>query len=179
MGRFLFTVCLCWLLAAGAAAEQVVLTLTVGGDCVLGTREEWQQEEGTFLTVVAERGADWPFRNLREIFLEDDMTLLNLECVLQADNQGHDYGKQHTFRGDPAYAEMLPRAGVEQVNVANNHFIDYRATGQASTLAALEAAGLQAETTGEGVVTSTTPAAGLSVAVGDVVLVRGEAFDSS
>ena len=140
MGRFLFTVCLCWLLAAGAAAEQVVLTLTVGGDCVLGTREEWQQEEGTFLTVVAERGADWPFRNLREIFLEDDMTLLNLECVLQADNQGHDYGKQHTFRGDPAYAEMLPRAGVEQVNVANNHFIDYRATGQASTLAALEAA---------------------------------------
>ena len=29
------------------------------------------------------------------------MTLLNLECVLQADNQGHDYGKQHTFRGDP------------------------------------------------------------------------------
>ena len=127
MGRFLFTVCLCWLLAAGAAAEQVVLTLTVGGDCVLGTREEWQQEEGTFLTVVAERGADWPFRNLREIFLEDDMTLLNLECVLQADNQGHDYGKQHTFRGDPAYAEMLPRAGVEQVNVANNHFIDYRA----------------------------------------------------
>lgn len=93
MGRFLFTVCLCWLLAAGAAAEQVVLTLTVGGDCVLGTREEWQQEEGTFLTVVAERGMDWPFRNLREIFLEDDMTLLNLECVLQADNQGHDYGK--------------------------------------------------------------------------------------
>lgn len=71
MGRFLFTVCLCWLLAAGAAAEQVVLTLTVGGDCVLGTREEWQQEEGTFLTMVAERGMDWPFRNLREIFLED------------------------------------------------------------------------------------------------------------
>lgn len=87
MGRFLFTVCLCWLLAAGAAAEQVVLTLTVGGDCVLGTREEWQQEEGTFLTMVAERGMDWPFRNLREIFLEDDMTLLNLECVLQADNR--------------------------------------------------------------------------------------------
>ncbi len=49
----------------------------------------------------------------------------------------------------------------------------------AEAVAALEAAGLQAETTGEGVVTSTTPAAGLSVAVGDVVLVRGEAFDSS
>ena len=49
----------------------------------------------------------------------------------------------------------------------------------AEAVAALEAAGLQAETTGEGVVTSTTPAAGLSIAVGDVVLVRGEAFDSS
>lgn len=134
--------CACWLLGASAAAEETVLTLTVGGDCVLGTREEWQQEEHTFLTVVAEKGMDWPLRNLREIFLADDMTLLNLECVLQGDSQGHDAGKQYTFRGDPAYARMLPRAGVEQVNVANNHFIDFREPGQASTLAALEAAGV-------------------------------------
>lgn len=137
--------CLVWalcLLLSGAQAEETVLTLTVGGDCVLGTREEWQQEAYSFLTVVAERGPDWPWRGLREIFLADDMTLLNLECVLQEGNQGHDSGKQHTFRGAPAYAEMLLPAGVEQVNVANNHFIDYRKAGQASTLAALEAAGV-------------------------------------
>ena len=140
--RKLLCVLLCLLFAFPALGEETCLTLTVGGDCVLATREEWQDDADTFLTAVEANGMGWPFQHLAPIFQADDMTLLNLECVLQEGNKGHDYTRQHNFRGKPAYAQMLVDAGVEQVNVANNHFVDYRTSGKRSTLAALDAAGV-------------------------------------
>ena len=129
-----------FLLMAAAAAADTEITLTFGGDCVLGTREEWVDSEDTFYTCVDAKGMDWCFSGIRDVFADDDYTLVNLECVLQDSNQGHNSKKQHTFRGKTAYTQMLGNAGVEAVNLANNHYIDYNQSGEKSTKAALDAA---------------------------------------
>ena len=142
MKRALFAILIGMAFCAHTLARAEEITLTLGGDCVLGTREEWKQDADTFDTCIARNGLAYPFAQLLPVFEKDDMTLINLECVLQADNAGHDSRKQHTFRGDPDYAAMLPLASVEQVNIANNHTIDYRTAGMKSTKAALTAAGV-------------------------------------
>ena len=139
MKRLLTLVLLFLLLATSSGFAETQITLTFGGDCVLGTREEWTEDADTFLTCVERNGLDWCFANLRDLFAEDDLTMLNLECVLQDGNRGHNSRKQHTFRGQTGYAEMLTGASVELVNLANNHYIDYNQSGEKSTKAALDA----------------------------------------
>lgn len=137
-----FLLAVLWAAFCMPAQAETEITLTFGGDCVLGTREEWVGRANNYEACVAEKGLDWSFGALASLFAEDDLTLINLECVLQNGNEGHNHRKQHTFRGKPEYAAMLPSASVELVNVANNHFVDYGASGKRSTLAALEAAGV-------------------------------------
>ena len=132
--------CLLFCLNASALADEVILTL--GGDCVLGTREEWKDDPDTFDTLIAEKGYGWCFAKIAEPFQSDDVSLVNLEGVLQSDSQGHQRGKEFTFRGAPAYTAILSEAGIEQVNIANNHYIDFSRDGRESTRAALEAGGI-------------------------------------
>lgn len=124
------------------ASGEDELLLTFGGDVVLGTREKWQSAQNALPAVLAREGYDYPFRNLVSIFKKDDMTLLNLECVLKADSSGEDKEKLYRFRGLPEYTEVLWRAGVDQVNIANNHVIDYGTKGRETTRAALWAANI-------------------------------------
>lgn len=140
-----------WLLCAAlllvltilpALAETDEIVLTFGGDCVLGTREQWKKKKNTFDTVVADQGMEWCFEKIREPFETDDLSTVNLEVVLQKDSKGHERSKQFTFRGDPSYTEILSAASIEHVNLANNHYIDFGRPGRASTVAALEAGGI-------------------------------------
>lgn len=140
MKRVLFAILMGLALFTYASAHADELVLTFGGDCVLGTREEWKGDRDTFDSCIEANGMEYPFSQLKDVFTQDDITLLNLECVLQTGNQGHDYRKQHTFRGRPDYAAMLTLASVEQVNLANNHTVDYRAAGKKATIVALDAA---------------------------------------
>jgi len=118
-----------------AYADEIVITF--GGDCVLGTREEWKDHPKTFDTMIAKKGYHWCFEKIKEPFVNDDISLINLECVLQDRSEGHASGKQYTFRGKPAYTQILKDAGIEQVNIANNHYVDFSRSGRESTRAAL------------------------------------------
>lgn len=128
------------ILCTSACADEIVLTF--GGDCVLGTRECWKSNPKTFDTMIAHKGYDWCFQKIKTPFQTDDISLINLECVLQSHSEGHASGKQYTFRGDPSYTEILKAAGIEQVNIANNHYIDFSRSGRESTRSALEQAGI-------------------------------------
>ena len=39
-----------------ALAETDEIVLTFGGDCVLGTREQWKKKKNTFDTVIVDQG---------------------------------------------------------------------------------------------------------------------------
>lgn len=119
-----------------------VLTLTFGGDAVLGVRENWWKREDALPAYLEKYGMAYPFSGLQSIFAADDMTLVNLECVLKGDRSGEKPGKQYHFRGLPSWTQVLSDGSVEQVNIANNHYIDYEAAGKKATRMALDAAGI-------------------------------------
>lgn len=121
---------------------QTEIVVTLGGDAVLGTREAWWKEPESLPAYLEKEGMAYPFSGLKEIFTDDDMTLVNLECVLKADSTGEDKEKQYRFRGLPEYTEALKVASVDQVNIANNHYIDYDVLGKKATREALDAAGI-------------------------------------
>lgn len=118
------------------------VTITFGGDAVLGTREAWWDEEDALPAYLIANGMSYPFSGLEHIFREDDMTMINLECVLKDTRSGEMTTKQYRFRGLPEYTEILTSSSIEQVNIANNHHIDYRLAGRDATRTALEAAGI-------------------------------------
>lgn len=118
----------------------VDLVLTFGGDAVLGTREAWWNRNDAFPGVIETMGYAYPFSELQSVFTADDMTMVNLECVLKESRTGEMTTKLYRFRGLPEYTEILKQSSIEQVNIANNHYIDYRTAGRDATRAALDAA---------------------------------------
>lgn len=123
-------------------AHDAVITLTFGGDCVLGSDFRQEGKPESFDTMIKARGMAWPFSGIRHIFAQDDITLVNLEVVLQEDTRGYKK-RMHNFRGLPEYANILRLGSVESVNLANNHHIDFQNPGRKSTVKALEKAGIR------------------------------------
>lgn len=120
--------------------DETEIVITLGGDAVTGTREAWWTDGDSLPSSLKANGMAYPFSGLYDIFSNDDMTFVNLECVLKADSNGEDKSKQWRFRGLPEYTDVLKLGSIEQVNIANNHYIDYGASGKTATRAALEAA---------------------------------------
>src|SRR5204862_2938734 len=74
-----------------------------------------------------------------------DLTVANLEGTYSrggASKCGHGAKNCFAFQAPPANAPALRWAGIDAVNVANNHTFDFGASGQAQTLAALRRAGV-------------------------------------
>ena len=127
--------------------EKVVMTF--GGDAVIGTREAWWGREDALPAYIEKYGAGYPFHRLAGLCGTDDMTMVNLECVLKADRSGEDTSRLYRFRGLPEWTRVLLEGGIEQVNIANNHFMDYGSAGRASCLEALKSAGVTVSGYGE------------------------------
>ncbi len=120
---------------------ETTITLTFGGDTILGSEEHSRKLPESFDSVVAEKGNDWPFSGLYDILSRDDLSMVNLEGVLKND-AGNLYKRVHNFRGPEAFAGILTLGSVEAVNIANNHFPDYGQDGKNSTRAALDREGI-------------------------------------
>jgi poly-gamma-glutamate synthesis protein (capsule biosynthesis protein) len=69
-----------------------------------------------------------------------DLAVLNLETAIT--NGGTPQPKEFTFRAPPRAVAVLRDAGIDAVNLANNHGMDYGRTGLADTLAAARSAGM-------------------------------------
>ena len=98
------------------------LVLTAVGDCTFATDSNADKETG-FVTYAAENGYDYFFKNVRSLFSEDDLTLVNFEGTLS--ENGEREAKQFAFRGNPEYVKILTGSSVEAANLANNHSSDY------------------------------------------------------
>ena len=96
--------------------------LTFAGDCTFGTQVENYYAGLCFPKTVGE-DYGYPFRNVRDIFAKDDLTIVNLEGPLCEDGPHKSSG--HVFHGPTAYTEILTQGSVEAVTIANNHTMDY------------------------------------------------------
>lgn len=128
-------------LGAPVPEGSTLITMTFGGDCVLGSEEHSKNKPESFHSVIEQHGMAWPFSGLSDILQADDISMVNLENVLQDTRKGFNQ-RLHNFRGPSEFANILKLGGIELVNIANNHFVDYGQDGKNSTRNALRAAGV-------------------------------------
>ena len=83
---------------------------------------------------------DYCFQNCKEVFEKDDLTLANLENAV-TDRKTH-ATKQFVFAMKPDNLEMLTRASIEDVIIANNHTKDYLLEGLEDTRKNLDEHGI-------------------------------------
>lgn len=120
-------------------SSPVSLTLSVVGDCTLGTDETFDYD--TSLNAYYENyGADYFLQNVKDIFSADDLTIANFEGTLTDSDERED--KTFAFKAPASYASILTGGSVEAVNTANNHSHDYGEQSFDDTLAALDDAGI-------------------------------------
>ena len=119
--------------------DPVSLTLSVVGDCTLGTDEYFDYD--TSLNAYYENyGADYFMANVKSIFSKDDLTIANFEGTLTESTELED--KQFAFKAPASYANILTAGSVEAVNTANNHSHDYGEESFNDTLKALDTANI-------------------------------------
>lgn len=120
-------------------SSPVSLTLSVVGDCTLGTDETFDYDIS--LNAYYENyGADYFLQNVKDIFSTDDLTIANFEGTLTDSDERED--KTFAFKAPASYASILTGGSVEAVNTANNHSHDYGDQSFDDTLAALDDAGI-------------------------------------
>ena len=120
-------------------SSPVSLTLSVVGDCTLGTDETFDYD--TSLNAYYENyGADYFLQNVKDIFSTDNLTIANFEGTLTDSDERED--KTFAFKAPASYASILTGGSVEAVNTANNHSHDYGDQSFDDTLAALDDAGI-------------------------------------
>lgn len=125
-----------------ALAETVTMTFTFTGDVTLGCDWTWWEDETAFPNVAVPMGYDYPFARVQHLFTADDLTIVNLEGVLQDDDTDRRGGRKYNFRGLTSYTGFLTAGNVEVCTLGNNHAMDFGASGLRSTKAALDAAGI-------------------------------------
>jgi len=130
----------CLLEAGFAAAEKTVL-LTFTGDVTLGGKDNARGYEECFDNVAEKEGYEYFFANFKEMFEQDDLTIINLECVL-TNTSANQASKKHPLRGKTDFAKILSLSGIELAGLSNNHISDYGNPGFRSTVKALEENGI-------------------------------------
>lgn len=88
-----------------------------------------------------------PLSAIAPALADADLTIVNLETAVGS--RGTAAPKSYTFQAPPALLEHLVAAGVDIVNLANNHSLDYGTAGLVETLDHVARAGLT--TVGAGV----------------------------
>lgn len=117
----------------------VTLTVSVVGDCTLGTDETF--DYSTSLNAYYENyGKEYFLQNVKSIFQADDLTIANMEGTLTESTERAD--KTFAFKAPASYAGILTSGSVEAVNTANNHSHDYGEQSFTDTLSALDDAGI-------------------------------------
>lgn len=124
---------------ASTSKEPTTLKVSFTGDCTLGTDENF--DYSTSLNSYYEsNGAEYFLANVRSIFEEDDLTIVNFEGTLTTSDQRCE--NLYAFKGDPEYVSILSSSSVEAANIANNHSHDYGEQGYEDTLANLTSGGI-------------------------------------
>lgn len=120
-------------------SPEVSLTISVVGDCTLGTDENFNYSRS--LNAYYEKyGADYFLKNVKDVFESDDLTIANLEGTFTSLTTRAD--KTYAFKGPAEFVNILTGSSVETVNLANNHSRDYGMQSLTDTKKVLDDAGV-------------------------------------
>lgn len=112
--------------------QDPTVTLVFGGDVTLS--DHFENVIGTNYSL--------PFAQLPE-YRDADLAMVNLENPLTRSTLRRP-NKQFNFKADPESVQVLTQGGIDLVNLANNHTMDYEEPGLVETIATLDQAGIKA-----------------------------------
>lgn len=113
-------------------SEQERVVISFGGDTLFSGKVE---------NKLKQAGYDYPYKHVKDLFLQDDLTVLNLETPVTEGGTPEEE-KTFAFKSSPKALPEMVRAGVEAVNLANNHILDQGVEGLLDTLEHLSEAGV-------------------------------------
>ena len=123
----------------------VILTLTAVGDVTIG-RNVKHSGTSIFEKELKKQDGDvnFIFRNVKDIFESDDVTIVNFEGVLADDYSIPSEKRENSFLflAPTEYGKVLPNNGVEMATIENNHIGDFGKDGIESTQQVLEENGI-------------------------------------
>ena len=137
-----FLLTLIILFAACPVLAEKTVTLTFTGDCTIGSTELTRTAIDSFDTVATAKGYSYFFANFRELFEQDDQTIVNLEGVLSDSRNQENKTKTYRFRGPTDYVRILTGGSIEACSLANNHTSDFGKQGEETTKKTLESNGI-------------------------------------
>ncbi|RKZ24851.1 hypothetical protein DRQ29_07265 [bacterium] len=120
----------------------IVISVFISLDCVFA---QWHPPSDTVEIVFAgdvmlarrvgaeldRRNAEYPFVKIRDILLDSDLAVVNLETTVGT--QTKCVAKKYVFQAKPSALAGLVWAGVDAVSLANNHIFDYFSAGVIET----------------------------------------------
>lgn len=125
--------------------DDPTVTLMFGGDVNLAN---------SFADKVGDN-YNWAFAELQE-YRDADLAMVNLENPLTRSTLARP-NKQFNFKADPEAVKVLTEGGIDLVNLANNHIMDYEEPGLVETLKTLDEAGIHAIGAGQNIVEARRP----------------------
>lgn len=97
---------------------------------------------GNVEKMLLEHGFDYPYKHVYELFQQDDYTIANLETPVTKRGTPP-ASKEFVYKSPPEAVRAMKAAGVDAVNLANNHSMDQGVEGLLDTFAALDENQLQ------------------------------------
>ncbi|CAM5789391.1 MULTISPECIES: CapA family protein [Brevibacillus] len=118
---------------AGENKQAATVNLTFVGDVILTGHVE---------TRLKENGYDFPYVHVHPYFQQDDFTVANLETPVTK-NGTPASNKEFVYKSPPEAIPAMKEAGIDLVNLANNHSMDQGESGLLDTFQVLEDNGLE------------------------------------
>ena len=120
-------------------SPEISITVSVVGDCTLGTDENFNYSR-SLNAYYEKNGPAYFLKNVKSIFEADDLTIANLEGTFTDLKSRAD--KTYAFKGPAEFVNILTSSSVEAVTLANNHSRDYGAQSLTDTRNTLDSAGV-------------------------------------
>lgn len=113
--------------AQPASEDKARVKLAFVGDVMFASKVE---------DLLVKNGYDYPYKYVKSYLDKADLTIVNLETPITT--RGTAQTKEYVYRSSPLALPELKRAGVDLVNLANNHSMDYGQDGLLDTLGHLD-----------------------------------------
>lgn len=110
-----------------ATPTPVSVKVSFIGDCTLCSDARGRD----YFSSVVKKRWDYPFKHCKYIFKADDLTLANCEMAITSRKKYRK--KKFVFAMKPAGIAMFTKNGIEAVNLANNHTMDFGSAGYKDT----------------------------------------------
>ncbi len=110
------------------ANQKTSVQLTFVGDIMMSGNVE--------KTLLA-NSYDYPYKHVSSLFLQDDITIANLETPITATGVAAQ-NKAYVYKSSPLAVPAMKNAGIDVVNLANNHSMDQGVPGLLDTFDALD-----------------------------------------